>query len=97
MNVLLSLAQKMVFNSSKDDLGSGTVKLAQNTGAEKEEDQVVIEMSEPVQLTFAVKYLNMFTKATPLSPSVSLSMYKIEDMGHIKYFLAPKIKEEDNE
>lgn len=31
-------------------------------------------MNEPVQLTFALRYLNFFTKATPLSPTVTLSM-----------------------
>lgn len=36
--------------------------------------QVSIEMNEPVQLTFALRYLNFFTKATPLSPTVILSM-----------------------
>lgn len=36
--------------------------------------QVTIEMNEPVQLTFALRYLNFFTKATPLSPTVILSM-----------------------
>lgn len=103
--VVITCTKDGVQFSSKGDLGSGTVKLSQNIAVEKEEDQVAIEMTEPVQLTFAVKYLNMFTKATPLSASVSLSMsndiplvveYKIEDMGHIKYFLAPKI-EEDND
>lgn len=94
-------------------------------------------MNEPVQLIFALNYLNFFTKATPLSKTVTLSMsadiplgkclclfsrqvfvwilnmsagvvvaltfsfclstvveYKIADMGHVKYYLAPKIDEE---
>lgn len=61
-------------------------------------------MNEPVHLTFALRYLNFFTKATPLSPTVTLSMsadvplvveYKIADMGHLKYYLAPKIEDEE--
>lgn len=36
--------------------------------------QVTIEMNEPVQLIFALNYLNFFTKATPLSKTVILSM-----------------------
>merc|ERR1711937_839037 len=64
-----------------------------------------IEMQEPVTLTFACRYLNMFTKATCLAPQVSLSMspevplvveYRIGDIGHIRYYLAPKIEDEDN-
>lgn len=51
-------------------------------------------------MTFAMRYLNLFTKATPLSSSVTLSMspdvplvteYKISEMGYIRYYLAPKI------
>ena len=30
----------------------------------------MIEMQEPVALTFALRYLNSFAKATPLSPMV---------------------------
>ena len=84
---------------SKGDLGSGTVKLNQT-------DEVSVEISEPVQLTFGIKYMSLFTKATPLSDKVVLSMsndiplvieYKIEDMGFIKYFLAPKIDDEDDD
>lgn len=102
--IVITCTKDGVQFSAKGDLGSGTVKLNQNNDAERDEDQVSIEISEPVQLTFAVKYLNLFTKATSLSGSVSLSMsndvplvveYKIEDMGHIKYFLAPKIDEDD--
>ena len=53
---------------------SGNIKLVQTANVGKEEDAVVIEMQEPVSLTFACRYLNSFTKATPLSSQVSLSM-----------------------
>jgi hypothetical protein len=33
----------------------------------QKEDQVAIELNEPVSLTFALRYLNSFAKATPLS------------------------------
>jgi hypothetical protein len=33
----------------------------------------VVELQEPVSLTFALRYLNSFTKATPLSSQVRLS------------------------
>lgn len=64
----------------------------------------MIEMEEPVELTFALRYLNFFTKATSLGNSVILSMspdvpivveYPIEDSGFIKYYLAPKIDENE--
>ena len=68
------------------------------------EEAVMIEMEEPVSLTFALRYLNSFTKATPLANQVTISMssdlpvvveYRIEGMGYIRYYLAPKIEEED--
>ena len=63
----------------------------------------MIDMNEPVTLTFALRYLNSFTKATPLCSQVTLSMskelpivveYKISEVGFVRYYLAPKIEEE---
>lgn len=74
-----------------------------NTNVDKEEEAVVITMQEKVDLNFALRYLNNFTKATALGPSVTLSMspdvpmvveYPIDVMGYIKYYLAPKIDED---
>merc|ERR1711990_1375326 len=68
--------------------------------------KVISEMQEAVNLTFALRYLNFFTKATPLSSQVILSLspevplvveYDIDDIGHVKYFLAPKIEDEDED
>lgn len=70
----------------------------------KDEENIQVENSgEPISLTFALRYLNYFTKATGLSPSVKLSMapdvplvveYKIDQLGYVRYYLAPKIDEE---
>jgi proliferating cell nuclear antigen PCNA len=71
---------------------------------EKDDQKVTIEMEEPVELNFALRYLNFFTKATALSSRVVISMspdvpivveYPIEEVGYVKYYLAPKI-DEDN-
>lgn len=37
---------------------------------QQSEEQTVIDMNEPVVLTFALRYLNSFTRATGLSPMV---------------------------
>eukprot|EP00956_Cyclotella_meneghiniana_P020307 scaffold35605_cov41-Cyclotella_meneghiniana.AAC.2 len=88
------------------EVGMGNVLVRQNTTAEKEAEKVMIEMDEPVELTFALRYLNFFTKATSLGPTVILSMspevpvvveYPIGETGFIKYYLAPKIDEEEDE
>lgn len=69
------------------------------------EEATIIEMQEPVSLTFALRYLNSFTKATPLSETVTISLsselpvvveYKIAEMGYIRYYLAPKIEEDED-
>ena len=56
-----------------------------------------------VNAAFALRYLNFFTKATPLSSTVILNLskdvplvveYRIEEAGHIRFYLAPKIEDE---
>ncbi len=57
-------------------------------------------MKEKVNLSFAIKYLTHFTKATPLSDRVRLSLcndvplvveYTIDDNGYLRFYLAPKV------
>ena len=55
-------------------MGSGKINLRQSSLVDKEEDQINIDLNDPVHLTFALRYLNYFTKATPLSPTVTLSL-----------------------
>lgn len=86
------------------DMGTGSIICKQDSSVDEEDDAVVIKLEDEVSLTFALRYLNFFAKATPLSNFVSLKLspdvplvveYKIEDMGHIRYYLAPKIEDED--
>ncbi|XP_029670160.1 proliferating cell nuclear antigen [Formica exsecta] len=90
--------------SASGDYGSANIKLAQTADADKEEEAVIVNMQEPVKLTFSCRYLNSFVKAGPLCNQVQLSMsddvplvceYKIGDIGHIRYYLAPKIDDEE--
>lgn len=93
--------------SSASSDGSAKVTLRQSSCIEKEDDQVAIELTEPVSLTFACRYLTFFIKATPLAGAVSLSLkhdqplvveYKIGgDVGYVRFYLAPKIEEDDTE
>lgn len=70
------------------------------------EEATIIEMNDPVSLTFALRYMNSFTKATSLSSTVTISLsselpvvveYKIAEMGHIRFYLAPKIEDDEEE
>ncbi|XP_015605880.1 proliferating cell nuclear antigen [Cephus cinctus] len=90
--------------SAAGDYGTANVKLAQTAETENQEEAVVVEMKEPVKLTFSCRYLNSFVKATPLCAQVQLSMsaevplvceYQIGEIGHIRYYLAPKIDDEE--
>lgn len=67
-------------------------------------DKVVISLEESVTQTFSLRYLNNFTKATSLCDSVMLRMgqdvpleveYKIGDFGALRYYLAPKIDDDE--
>jgi len=103
--VIISASKKNVKFSVSGEMGKGEVVVKPLHGADvKDEEQISIEIEEPVSLTFALRYLNFFTKATPLSGQVTLKMspdvplvveYKIETMGYIRYYLAPKIEEEE--
>ena len=55
----------------------GNIKLAQTANVDKEEEAVTIDIQEPVTLTFACRYLNMFTKASCLAPQVIVAYVRI--------------------
>lgn len=104
--VEISVTKDGVKFATSGDIGSANVICRQNTAVDKDTDATVIEMNEPVALTFALRYLNSFAKATSLSPTVVIKLskelpvvveYTIEGIGWVRYYLAPKIEDEDME
>ena len=102
----ISCTKEGIRFSVTGQMGTGNILLRANTATEKPEDSLTIDMEEPVELNFALRYLNFFTKATSLTKQVVLSMspdlpmvvdYPIEDVGRIQYFLAPKIEDDEEE
>lgn len=102
--VVIGVTKDGIKFSTSGDIGSANVTCRQSSSVDKPEDSVLIDLNEPVTLTFALRYLNSFAKATPLSPMVTLSMsrelpvvveYRMADMGHIRFYLAPKIEDEE--
>jgi len=86
--------QMAVPTENVDDDGNG----------DGEDNGVRIQLEESVQQTFSLRYLNNFTKATGLSKEVVLRMgaevpleveYKIADFGSLRYYLAPKIDDDE--
>ena len=74
--------------------------------SEDEGPQTILEVDDPVTASFALRYLNIFNKAATLCPTVTLKLtadtpivveYKIGKLGSIKYFLVPKINDDDQE
>jgi len=65
---------------------------------------VIIDIKEDVTLNFALKNLVQFTKAAALSERVKLSLakdvplsveYKIGNFGYMRFYLAPKVDDEE--
>lgn len=79
--MLISVAKDGVQFTATGELGKGNITLKPSASADDESKQVVIDMSEPVALTFALRYLNFFTKATSLADSVTISMSKDVPLG----------------
>lgn len=107
---LQSLSESLTIVTNQDNVklsvegqaGSGFIQLAANEG-DRKEDQTLIEVSEPVTQQFALNYLNLFNKASSLSSFTRLCLhneqplvteFKIDSLGVLKYYLAPKISDE---
>lgn len=82
---------------------SAKITLKEGASMDKKGEGVSIELSEPVAQTFACHYLGFFIKATPLSDRVTISVkdgqpmcleYPIGSVGHLQYFLAPKVTDD---
>jgi proliferating cell nuclear antigen len=94
--------QEFVQFSVESEVGSGSIKIGANDNGPKDE-QTTLEVTDSVTQQFAIRYLNMFNKAAPLSTFTRLCLheeqplvveYKIEQLGVLKYYLAPKINDE---
>merc|ERR1711935_1113639 len=60
--VTIAVSKDGVKFSVAGEMGSGNMTLRQNSSVDtKEEEQVSIQMEEPVNLNFALRYLNFFT------------------------------------
>ena len=98
----ISVTEKTVSFAVEGNLGSAQVTLKKNLDDKKDPDHVLIEMTKPVSISFAMHTLQHFTKATQLSDVVHICLssdqplmveYTIPNIGFIKYYLAPKLDE----
>lgn len=79
---LYQLAETVIIETNKNSIKfsvnsevvGGSIKIDANDSCEKDE-MTIVNVEEPVNLAFALRYLNMFTKASSLSQQVSYFIY----------------------
>ncbi|KAI1626059.1 proliferating cell nuclear antigen, N-terminal domain-containing protein [Exophiala viscosa] len=109
---LLAMSESVSIEASKDgvrfscqgDIGNGSVTVRQHSNVDKPEQAVSIHLSEPVSLTFSLKYLVNFCKASGLSATVKLCLsqevpllveYGLSGSSYLRFYLAPKIGDDE--
>ncbi|ERF72206.1 hypothetical protein EPUS_02093 [Endocarpon pusillum Z07020] len=109
---LIAMSESVSIEASKDgvrfscqgDIGSGSVTVRQHSNVEKPDHDVSIQLSEPVALTFSLKYLVNFCKASGLSAKVKLCLsqevpllveYPLAGNSYLRFYLAPKIGDDE--
>merc|ERR1712064_120338 len=99
----ISASKEGIKFSVQGDVGAGNVMLKPRE-SDKPEERVALTVYEPVTATFALRYLVIFAKASPLCALVELGLgpdaplsvkFDLEaaDNGFMQFYLAPKIDE----
>jgi len=100
--VAISTNSEGVKFSVAGEMGSGNILLKGSASVDSEES-VSVKIDEEVNLTFALRYLNLFSKGSSLSNMVTLSLspevplkveYNLQELGYLRFYLAPKIDED---
>ena len=100
--VAIECTKECVKFTCSGDIGSGSVSLRSHTNVEDEAKNVEINLTEPVALTFSLKYLMNFCKASGLSDHVKLCLsnevpllveYALSNNSYLRFYLAPKVND----
>jgi proliferating cell nuclear antigen len=104
--VKIGVTNKAVTFSVTGKTGSGACTLS-SLDTTKGDRQVEITASAKVELSFALRYLNLFSKAAPLVDTVRLELssdrplmavFQLPDeVGYIRYYLAPKTDDDEGD
>ena len=82
---------------------SAEIHIKPTSGSADEGQRVQVKVEEKLKQILALRHLNSFAKASVVSDSVVLMIsegvpfvceYKISNLGHLRFFLAPKIEED---
>lgn len=104
----LTLGYTVTIEATKDgikfaasgDIGNGAVTLRSYTSVDKPEQNIDINLVEPVSLTFSLKYLVNFCKAQGLDKNVKICLsdevpllveYSMAGTSYLRFYLAPKV------
>ena len=97
----LAVDKETVKFAVSGDIGAGSITMRANT-SDKADEKLTLSVQDHVSMAFALRYLNLFNKASTISDEVIISLspevpvvltFKF-DIGEVKYFLAPKIADE---
>lgn len=100
MTVTIEASKDGVKFACTGDIGNGSVTLRSHQNVEKPKENIEIELSEPVSLTFSLKYLVNFCKASALSEQVKICLsnevpllveYGVQGNSYLRFYLAPKV------
>lgn len=99
---IVANANSVKFSVTNETIGGGFTY--EPNDSDSLEQKVEITSDTTVDLSFALRYLTMFTKASTVGQQVSLYLskefplmveYKLASLGVLKFYLAPRIS--DNE
>jgi len=105
-SVTIDVKKSSVTFKAEGEIGKSEVHLEKGEAIGDDDSAFELEVQDPIELSFATQYLKKFTAAGPLSRDVTIALspdvpmvisYEVEDFGHLKYFLAPKIDDDDDE
>ena len=91
------------FYVNNENIGGGFTLEANDSESEDLQCKIETEGNN-INLAFALRYLNMFTKASAIGQQVNLYLskefpllvqYKLAELGVLKFYLAPRINNED--
>jgi proliferating cell nuclear antigen len=97
--LMITVDKEKIQFSVEGDIGEGQITLKNRTTGK---NPVVIEATESVSSSYAMRYLNLFNKASTLTEEIALSISPNLplivcfnfDMGYLMYYLAPKVSDE---
>jgi proliferating cell nuclear antigen len=102
-SITLEISDDGIKFEVEGDIGNGIIHLKKTIKEDDSDERVHVELNEPVRMAFSMKYLQSFSKATPLCDKITLKLAKeiplqmefnVESIGYVRYYLAPKIEKD---